>query len=92
MNKSALGMLNAMAPMLNNPMITKNMTPQQKADFNELQTMIADLKSGIASNTITTAQDQQAKMMKIQQLLMRMMSAGMAMPKLQPAPAAEAKK
>lgn len=86
MNKSMVGMLESIAPMLSNPAITRNMTPQQKADFDELNEMLRDLKSGIASNTITTPQEQQAKMQKIQQLVMRMLSSGLAMPKPGPAP------
>jgi hypothetical protein len=81
LNKSIAGMLDSIAPMLNNPAITQNMTPQAKADFDELNTMLQELKSGIASNTITTPQEQQAKMLKIQQLVMRMLSSGLAMPK-----------
>jgi hypothetical protein len=92
MNKSMVAMLDSLAPMLNNPMITKNMTPQQKADFAELQKMMSELKTGIATNSTTSAQEQQAKMMKIQQVVMRMMSAGMTMPKPQLAPAPGAKK
>lgn len=92
MNKSVLAMLDSMAPLLSNPMVTKNMTAPQKADFAELQKMISDMRAGLAANTITSTQDQQAKMMKIQQLVMRMMSAGMTMPKTQEAPAPGAKK
>ncbi|MDD5303426.1 MAG: Yip1 family protein [Elusimicrobia bacterium] len=92
MNKSMVTMLDSMAPMLNNPLITKNMTLQQKSDYNELKTMLSDLKAGIASNTITSPQEQQAKMLKIQQLVMRMMSAGMTMPPPQAAPAPGARK
>lgn len=81
MNKSMVGMLESISPMLSNPAITKNMNPQQKADFDELNRMLQELKTGIASNTITTPQEQQAKMMKIQQLVMRMLSTGLVMPK-----------
>jgi hypothetical protein len=80
-NKSMVGMLESISPMLSNPAITKGMNPQQKADFDELNKMLQDLKTGIASNTITTPQEQQAKMLKIQQLVMRMLSTGLAMPK-----------
>jgi hypothetical protein len=91
MNKGVLGMLDSMAPMLDNPAITQNMMPAQKADYLELKKMIADLRTGIATNSITSPQEQQAKMMKIQALVMRMMSAGAAMPKTQAAPAPGAK-
>lgn len=86
MNKSIVTMLDAIAPMLNNPAITKNMTLQQKADYVELKRMISDLKTGMIENKITSPQEQQARMMKIQQLTMRMVSAGMAMPPAAPAP------
>lgn len=89
LNRSMIGMLDSIAPMLNNPTITKNMTPRQKADYAELKTMMQDLKTGMASNTRTSSQDQQAKMLKIQQIVMRLMSAGMTMPKAaQPEPGA----
>lgn len=91
MNKSVITMLDSMAPLLNNPAITKNMSLQQKADYVELKRMIADMKTGMTENKITSQQEQTAKMMKIQQLVMRMMSAGMAMPAPQAAPAPGAK-
>jgi len=87
MNKSTLMMLDSIAPMLNNPMITKNMTLQQKADFDELKRMMADMKSEMSQNKVTSQDAQQAKMVKIQQLVMRMMSAGMAAQPPAPAPA-----
>ena len=83
MNKSMVAMLDTMGPLLNNPMITQNMGPAQKADFAELTGMIRDLKAGMAARTITSPQEQQAKMAKIQQLVMRVMSSGMTMPKPQ---------
>jgi hypothetical protein len=91
MNKSVITMLDSMAPLLNNPAITKNMSLQQKADYVELKRMIADMKTGMIENKITSPQEQTAKMMKIQQLVMRMMSAGMTMPSPQAAPAPGAK-
>lgn len=86
MNASVIGMLDSIGPMLNNPAITQGMTPPQKADYAELQKMIAELKAGMAAKTITTPAQQQAQMMKIQGLVMRMMSAGITMPQVTPAP------
>ena len=91
MNKSVITMLDSMAPLLNNPAITKNMSLQQKADYVELKRMITDMKTGMIENKITSPQEQTAKMMKIQQLVMRMMSAGMTLPTPQTAPAPGAK-
>lgn len=81
MNKSVLSMLTTMAPMLDNPQITQNMTLQQKSEYNELKQMIKELKNDMASNKVTSSEDQQAKMLKIQGLMMRMLSSGMSMPK-----------
>ena len=92
MNKNMVAMLDSIAPLLNNPMISKNMTPQQQADFAELRKLMTEIKAGIAANTLTSAHEQQAKMMKLQQIVMRMMSAGMTMPKQQLAPPPGAKK
>lgn len=86
MNASVIGMLDSIGPMLNNPAITQGMTPPQKKDYAELQKMIAELKAGMAAKTITTPAQQQAQMMKIQGLVMRMMSAGITMPQFTPAP------
>lgn len=89
-NRSMVAMLDSIMPMLSNPAITRNMGPEQKAEFAELTGMIQQLKADAAANTITSPAEQQAKMMKIQGLVMRMMSAGIAMPKPQAPP--EAKK
>lgn len=90
MNKSVLGMLNSVEPMLNNPAIQQNMTPLQKSEFNELKQHLAQMKSDIAAGKISTPAEQQAKMLRIQGLVMRMMSAGLTVPKA--APPADAKK
>ncbi len=84
LNQSAVAMLDSLAPMLSNPLITRNMKPRQKADFIELKKMIADLKAGIASGAQVTPQEQQKNMLKIQQLTMRMMGAGLNLPKTEP--------
>lgn len=88
MNRSVLGMLESVEPMLNNPAITQNMTQLQKSEFAELKQHLAQMKADIASGKITTPAEQQAKMLRIQGLVMRMMSAGMSMPKAAPAPEA----
>ncbi|MEQ1920614.1 MAG: Yip1 family protein, partial [Elusimicrobiota bacterium] len=91
MNKSAIAMLDSIAPMLNNPIFTKNMSPQQKSDFIALKALIQDLKTDMADNKISSPQEQQAKMIKVQQLMMRVLSSGMTLPKTA-APAAGAQK
>lgn len=85
MNQNAVAMLDSLAPMLNNPLITRNMKPRQKADFAELKKMIAGLKSRIASGAPITPEEQQKNMLKIQQLTLRMMGAGLNMTKTAPA-------
>lgn len=83
-NRSMVAMLDSITPLLSNPAITRGMGPAQKADYAELTRMIQQLKADAAANTITSPAEQQAKMMKIQGLVMRMMSAGISMPKPQP--------
>jgi hypothetical protein len=91
MQNSAMGMLDAMAPMLNNPAMTKNMTPQQKAGLKELQDIMADMKSQMASGHAVTDPAFAAKMQRIQALSMQMMAAGLQAPPAAAAPAAAPK-
>ncbi|MBI5245557.1 MAG: hypothetical protein HY923_00120 [Elusimicrobia bacterium] len=91
MNKSVLAMLDSMAPMLNSPAITKNMSPQQKADFAELNKLISELKNGIATNATSTPEQRQKDMTRVQNLMMRMLS-GVQMPPIPAAPAAPPEK
>jgi hypothetical protein len=86
MNKSVAAMLDSMLPMLNNPALTKNMSPQQKADFAELNKIIAEMKDGMTSNAALTPQESRQQMARIQNLMMRMLSAAPAMPKPPAAP------
>lgn len=88
-NKGMAGMLDSITPLLDNPAITQNMGPQQKADYVELKKMIEDMKTGLKADSITSPQEQQAQMMKIQQLVMRLMSSGLTMPKAAPPARAE---
>lgn len=84
MNKSVITMLDSIGPMLDNPLITKGMTLQQKSDYVELKRMIQDMKSEMVQNKVTTSREQQAKMTKIQGLVMRLMGGAMTMPGAQP--------
>lgn len=88
MNKSVITMLDSIGPMLNNPLITQGMSLQQKSEYAELKRMISDMKTDMVQGKTMTSAEHQAKMMKIQNLMMRMMSAGIAPPP--PAPAAPA--
>ena len=73
---SVVGMLSSIEPMLSNPAITQSMSLQQKSDFKELKGLIAELKGDIAAKKHVAAKDQQAQMLRIQSLLMRMMTPG----------------
>jgi hypothetical protein len=86
MQNSAVGMLDAMAPMLSNPAITKNMTAQQKADLKDLQAMMADLRAQALSGHSLSDPAFGKKMMKLQALSMRLMSSGLRAPPGAPAP------
>lgn len=78
MNKSVVAMLDSIAPMLNNPALTKNMGPQQKADFAEMNKLMAEMKNGIASNSPQPPEQRQKDMLRFQNLMMRMLSAAPA--------------
>jgi hypothetical protein len=71
LNKSAVAMLDSIAPMLDNPAIIRGMTPRQKSDYAELRRMIRDMKAEMSAGSALTPQEQQANMLKIQQLMMR---------------------
>ena len=81
MNKSAFAMFDSIAPMLNNPLFTQSMSLEQKSDFAALKTLIQEMKTDMAENKSLSPQEQQTKMLKIQQLMMRVLSSGMTMPK-----------
>ncbi|MBI3288967.1 MAG: hypothetical protein HYZ74_05565 [Elusimicrobia bacterium] len=85
MNKNVLAMLDSLAPMLENPLITRGMKPQQKADFAELQKLIAEMRTQMAAGAPMTQQEHQRRMAKIQGLAVRLMSSSMT---LGPAPGA----
>jgi len=86
MQQSALGMLDAMQPMLSNPAMTAKMNPQQKAQFKQIMTMMADLRSQINSGKPLSPAEQSQQMMRIQSLTMSLMSSGLQLPPM-PAPA-----
>jgi hypothetical protein len=74
LSSSVVGMLGSIEPMMNNPAVTQNMSLQQKADYKELKSLISELKDDIASKKHSTPKEQQAQMLKIQSLVMRMMA------------------
>ncbi len=80
LNKSVISMLDSIAPMLNNPLVTRGMTPLQKSDYATLKNMIQELRGSMLANARVSPQEQQAKMLKIQELVMRVMSAGINRP------------
>jgi hypothetical protein len=83
---SAAGMLDAMAPMMSNLANGKNMTPQQKSDMKELQAMMGDLRTQMASGRRVSDAEFAPKLAKIQQLAVRMMSAAALAPPSTAAP------
>jgi hypothetical protein len=85
MQANAAGMLDSISPLLNNPAMTKNMTPDQKANLVELQTLMADLKAQMASGHSVSDAAFAQKMQRFQALTLKMMSAAASAP---PAPAA----
>ncbi|UPT72671.1 MAG: hypothetical protein M0D55_12015 [Elusimicrobiota bacterium] len=91
MNKSVLGMLDSLAPMLQSAASSKNLTPQQKADFAQLTKSMNVMRESLASGKPMTAQQHADQMMKIQEMSMRLMTAGLTAPPAAAAPAEKRK-
>jgi hypothetical protein len=88
--QNASAMLESLSPILDNPAITKNMSPQQKSDMKNLQVLMKDLQTQMQPGSARLSDAEQAKRMaQIQQMTMRMMSAGL---NIAPASKNEAKK
>jgi hypothetical protein len=78
--QNTLAMLDRFAPLLNNPQLTKNMTPEQKAQFKELNALISKLRVQIAANKPLSPAQLNDEMMDIQKLVFKVM-VGQAMNK-----------
>lgn len=74
----AAGAMNSIMPLLNNPALSRNMTPAQKADMKELTNMMADMQKQAASGRRMTDAEFRAQQLKYQSLVMRVMSSGLA--------------
>ncbi len=83
---SAVGMLDAMTPMLSNPQVTARMTRAQKAQFLEMNAMIKQLRDEMASGRAVPPAEMSRRVARIQQLALSLMSAVAAPPA--PAPPA----
>ena len=89
--RHASAMLGSLAPMLNDPALTRNMSPQQKSDLKDLQALMKDLQAQMQPGAARLSEAEQARRMaQIQRMTMRMMlSAAMRTP---PTSKSEAKK
>ncbi len=76
---NAAGMLDALTPLLAGLSANKNMTPLQKADMKELQNLVADIKTQLASGQPVDNAAFAAKMARYQQLLARVMAGGLSL-------------
>lgn len=90
MQANAAGMIDSIAPLLNNPAMTKNMTPEQKANLSELQALMADLKTQMASGHSLSDAAFAQKMQRFQALTLKMMAAAAAAPPPTAAPPVKA--
>jgi hypothetical protein len=73
-------MLDRFAPLLSNPQLTQNMTADQKAQFKELNVLIAKLRGQIVANKPLPPSKLNEEMMEIQKLVFKVM-VGQAMNK-----------
>lgn len=74
MQTSAAGMLDALTPMINMLTTSKSLRPEQQADIKELQGLMRELKTDMASNKKMDNAVFQDKMRRYQSLLMRVMA------------------
>ncbi len=74
MQADASGMLDAISPLLDNPMIAKNMPPGQKANMAELRALMADLKTQLASGNRVGDAAFARKMRRFQNLTLKIMT------------------
>ena len=77
---NVLGMLDAVAPMIEMLANTKNMPPEQKADLQELKSTIIELKSQISSGKKIDNAVFAERMARYQKLVMKLMAGGLAPP------------
>lgn len=92
MEASAAGMLDALTPMLDMLTSSKTLRPEQRADVKELQSLMQDLKTHMASGKKMDNAAFAAKMSRYQALLMRVMaSSSQAQPAAPGAPAPDGK-
>ncbi|NNN07353.1 MAG: hypothetical protein HKL90_15790 [Elusimicrobia bacterium] len=78
--QSAVAMLDAFAPMLNNPALTQRMNAQQQYQFRQLNGMIKNLRAQIASGRAVPPAEMNRQMLQIQQLAMGLMMTQAAAP------------
>lgn len=76
LQRSAAGMLDSLAPMLDDPAMTRRMTPEQKAEMKELRAAVDDLRAQIAAGRSLSDAEFAKRMERLQRLTMKMMSAG----------------
>ena len=76
----ALGMLDALTPMLDNPALGRNITTRQKADLADVQSMIRDLRAQIRSGRSLGDPEFSARMARSQRLLMKTLADAAAPP------------
>jgi hypothetical protein len=90
LQQNALGMLDAIQPMLSNPAMTARMNAQQKAQFKEITGLIDNMRAQLKSGRPMSPAEQSAQMMRIQQLTMSLMASGVQLPPLAAAPSGAA--
>lgn len=78
MNKSVLGMLDSLMPMLEAQTTGKNLSARQKADFADIKKMMNEMRASLQSGKPMTPAQHTEQMNRIQQMSMRLMSAGLA--------------
>lgn len=88
MNASAVAMLDSVSAMLNNPLLTANLTAEGKKNMAEIQSLMKDLRAQGVTGKRLSNEEFSARMQRVQQLSVKiMMDSASHPPAATPAPA-----
>lgn len=87
--QNAMGMMDSLMPMLNNPAVLNAMPPAQRESMKELNAMMAQMRSDMATGRKIPPQERAERMARIQKMMTGLMSssAGVQRPAPPAAPA-----
>ncbi len=78
MQSTALGMIDAISPLLSNPTLSKSLNHEQRLNLQELRALMSDVKGQLNSGHSLSDQEFGLKMQRLQGLTLKLMSAAAA--------------